>query len=189
MDSAVQRFPLTIRLLHLGLILFGIGSYLTGEMADIEDSGSRSGYLLHAYLGLSLLVFLLGRLGYGFAGPAEASFRQWNPFTRAQLRAVREDFLTLLRFRLPQRELHVGLAGLVQGFGFAIFLWMAQTGTLIFALGGTDASGFARELGELHEEGDILILVFLAMHVGAVVLHELSGHRIWKRISPFHHGE
>ncbi len=52
------------RLIHLGLAVFGIAAFLTGELAE---DGGRSGYLIHAYLGLSLAAVMLLRMGTGFS--------------------------------------------------------------------------------------------------------------------------
>lgn len=38
---------------------------------------------------------------------------------------------------------------------------------------------------EIHEVGESLIPLFLALHVGAVLLHTLCGKAIWKRMFNF----
>jgi cytochrome b561 len=38
---------------------------------------------------------------------------------------------------------------------------------------------------ELHEFGEVLIPVFLIMHVGAVILHYLKGDKLLAKINPF----
>jgi cytochrome b561 len=38
---------------------------------------------------------------------------------------------------------------------------------------------------EIHEMGEPLIRLFLALHVGAVLLHTLCGKAIWKRMFNF----
>lgn len=58
-------YSTTAKLIHLGLAIFGIAAFLTGELAE---EGGRSGYLIHAYLGLSLAAVMLFRLGSGFGG-------------------------------------------------------------------------------------------------------------------------
>jgi uncharacterized membrane protein YqjE len=57
MSGQDYSYPQYAKILHMGLALFGVLAYLTAELA--EDGQDTLGYLLHAYLGLSLAVFLL----------------------------------------------------------------------------------------------------------------------------------
>ena len=77
---------------------------------------------------------------------------------------------------------HVGLAGLVETFGLAVFTWMALTGTLMFffLMPGQEAVGIGHFIEEIHEIGESLIPVFLFLHVGAVIIHALFGRQLWK---------
>ena len=93
-----------------------------------------------------------------------------------------EDFRTLLRLGVPERDRHEGLAGLTQAFGLVIFAWMAVTGTGLFVLGGGTESKAFDLIEEVHEVGEALIPLYLALHVGAVLLHTLCGNPVWKKM-------
>ena len=90
-----------------------------------------------------------------------------------------------MRLKLPKRQDHRGLAGLVQAFGLVVFTWMALTGTIMFVTNVTDDS----IISELHEVGEGLIPLFLVLHIGAVALHMISGQNLLSRIFPIHRKE
>lgn len=172
------------RFIHLGLTVFGILALITGLWAGDYKRAHHFGFSVHKWLGLTLSFFLAWRLWHGFYGPREARFSQWAPFTPERLKLAGEDFLALLRLKLPERASHQGLAGVVQTFGLAVFGWMALTGSLM-ALGltpGHKAGGIIHALKEMHEPGLWLILGFLAIHVSAVALHALAGDHAWRRM-------
>ena len=103
-------------------------------------------------------------------------------FSRDRLKTAWEDVLGLLRFRLPDRATHLGLAGLVQAFGLALFVWMALTGTLMFfyLVPGQEVKGVLHLIEEIHGIGESLIPVFIVLHVGAMILHALFGRQLWR---------
>ena len=172
-----SNFPIWIKWTHLGLAFFGITAYLTGELAEYSNS---YGYLLHAYLGMTLLLFLASRFLYGFLGQNVYRFSNWFPYKISYLVSIKEDLQDLARLKLPKRQDHRGLAGLVQAFGLVIFSWMAITGTIMFVTNTNDDS----VMSELHEVGEGLIPLFLVPHLGAVALHMISGHNLLSRILP-----
>jgi cytochrome b len=174
---------LTTRVVHLGMVIFGITAWLTGELAEVEEGG-RFGYNLHSWLGIGLTVFVSLRIVLGILGPARLRFSRWVPLTRERLGWVVEDIRGLLVFRLPDRPMHQGLAGLVQIMGLLVFSLMALTGSLLFVLlePGAEAEGFVYLVEELHETGELLVPLYLAIHVGAVLLHALAGHHTWRRM-------
>ena len=133
-------------------------------------------------MGLTISIYL--RLIYGMVGSENARFSHWVPYTKARMRLVWEDILTLLKFRLPDRPIHQGIAGLVQTFGLLTFSWMALTGSLMFFYlePGQKASGVIHFIEEIHEIGEVAIPLFLGLHVGAVFLHALSGRHLWRRM-------
>jgi hypothetical protein len=83
---------------------------------------------------------------------------------------------------VPEREPHQGLAGITQAFGLIIFTWMGITGTGIFLFSNAADTSILEFIEESHELGESLIPLYLIMHVGAVVLHTLSGNPIWKKM-------
>ena len=176
-------YPTYAKILHLGLAGFGIAAFLTGEFA--EDGNNSFGYLLHAYLGLSLAFFMLLRIIPGLSSSEAMSFSAWSLFSRRQWSFVLQDLRSLLLLRVPERGRHEGLAGLTQAFGLLIFGLMALTGTGLFVLGGGPESGLFEAIEEVHEVGESLIPLYLFLHVGAVILHTIAGNSIWKRMFGF----
>ncbi|PKI16599.1 cytochrome b/b6 domain-containing protein [Colwellia sp. 12G3] len=178
--SDQYTYPTYAKLIHLGMAFFGVFAFLTGEFA--EDGITSNGYLLHSYLGLSLASVMLIRVAIGFTNASALSFKKWSPFSKQQRQYAIDDFRTLLTFKIPNRERHDGLAGLTQTFGLLIFIWMSVTGTTLFMLGSEGGSNIFEYVEELHEVGESLIPIFLALHVGAVILHTLCGKPIWRKM-------
>ena len=172
------------RVIHLGLTVFGISAWATGFWAGDYKHLDHFGFSVHSWLGISFVFFLILRIGYGFWGPDDYQFANWVPYTRDRLWAVLEDLWTLLRFKLPQRQAHLGLSGLVQTFGLAAFAWMALTGSLMFfyLTPGYKVHGFLHFVKEMHEAGVWLIGIYLGIHVGAVLLHALAGDHRWRQM-------
>jgi cytochrome b len=183
MANQDYTYPLYAKILHFGMAGFGIVAFLTGELA--EDGSNSLGYLLHAYLGLSLAVFVLLRLLRGLIGSGPLRFSDWSPISRHQWKSALQDIRDLLRFRVPERGMHEGLAGLTQAFGIAIFGWMGATGTGLFLLGGGPEGELFEVVEEIHEVGETLIPLYLALHVGSVLMHSLAGNPIWRRMWTF----
>ncbi len=183
MSEINNIYPLAARLLHMGMALFGIAAYLTAEGAE-EASGSLA-YLLHAWFGLSLAAFVLARVLSGLSGRAPYAFAGWSPFSGRQWALAAADVGSLLRLRVPERDLHQGLAGLTQWFGLVLFAWMGFTGTWMYFLGNGPETDLFELLEEAHEVGEVLIPLYLVLHVGSVVAHALAGHAIWRRMWSF----
>jgi cytochrome b len=173
-----------VRFLHLGILTCGLLAYLTSGWAGDYEHAKHLGFTLHKWLGIGLAFFIALRLFYGLVGPANVRFKQWVPYNKAGLLLVWEDILTLLKFRLPYRQSHQGLAGLVQSFGLLIFSWMAFTGSFMFFYlqPGRKTGGVLHFIEELHEIGEAVIPIFLALHVGAVILHALTGRHLWRKM-------
>ncbi len=171
-------------LIHLGLASLGVAAWLTGGLADDYKKMAHYGFTLHSWIGAGAAGFILTRFFLGVLGARDMRFSQWVPCTKERLIMVREDVAGLLRFRLPERATHQGLAGLVQTFGLAVFLLMALTGGFLFLSlePGQKARGLAHTVKELHEAGQLLIPLFLSVHAGAVTLHALRGRHLWRRM-------
>ena len=180
--TPTQTYPRLAKVIHLGLAGFGLAAYLTAELA--EGGTGSFGYLLHAYLGLSLAAVMLLRLGAGAGNSLILGFRHWSLFSASQWRMVIDDLRGLKTFRVPDRGPHEGLAGLVQALGLLIFAWMATTGAGLFLLGGAETPLFEL-VEEAHALGEGLIPLYLLLHVGAVVLHTLIGQPVWGRMFRF----
>lgn len=174
-------YPQWGKLLHAGLAVFGVASYLTAELA--EDGASGLGYLMHAYLGMSLMAVIITRMIAGYSTGSNMQFRGWFPFSRGQFSPAVEDIRSLLSLQVPQRDHHQGISGLVQSAGLLIFSWMAATGTAIFFIDGAARAGAGGEiLEELHEVGEGLVPLYLLLHVGSVVLHSVAGTPVWQKM-------
>lgn len=172
------------RIIHLGMMFFGVLAWIVSEWAGDYEHAKHLGYTVHSWLGMGLALFVSLRLIYGLTGPATVRFSHWVPYTKSGLIFVWEDILTLLRFRLPDRPAHQGLAGLVQIVGLFTFFWMALTGGLMFFYlkTGHKASGVMHYIEEMHEIGEGIIPLFLGIHVGAVILHALTGRHLWRKM-------
>jgi len=184
MSSQEKHLDLVTRILHMGLLVCGMLAWVTGEFAEDYEEAESLGFIVHSWSGMALTFFICLRILYGLIGPASVRFINWVPYTKERLALAWEDVLTLSSFNLPDREIHVGLSGLVQTFGLAVFFWMAITGSLLFAYlePGVETRGGVYLVNELHEAGEGLIPVFIVLHVGAVVMHSFFGHPVWRRM-------
>jgi cytochrome b len=170
--------------LHSGLMVFGVLAWSTGQWAGDYKTIHHLGFTVHKMAGLGAALFISARLFHGFWGPDQALFANWLPYTLDRLRFVFEDIRTLFTLKLPDRPARQGLAGLWETFGLAVFTWMTATGAVMFLLltPGRKTRGFVHLLKELHELGEWLIPIFLAVHVTAVIIHALTGDHRWRKM-------
>ncbi|MDH3286905.1 MAG: cytochrome b/b6 domain-containing protein [Betaproteobacteria bacterium] len=182
LDRGAGEIDVVTRLLHLALVVFGLAAWLTGDLADGYERGVSLGFAIHSWLGIGASAAVGLRLAWGIVGPRSARFSSWLPVTRDRLRLVVEDLHTLLRFRIPERAPHQGLAGVVQSIGLLIFAWVSATGSVLFFTlePGVRPGPWLDFVKELHEVGETLIPAFLAVHVGATIAHALAGDRGWR---------
>jgi cytochrome b len=173
-----------VRFWHLAMIALVLIALLTGEGADDYKELKNAGFLLHGKVGVTVFIALCCYFLYGFLGPQGSRLTQWFPFTPSRLRQTGQDIAVLFRGKLPEHKRRQGLAGLVEFFGLLVFSWLAVTGTLmyLFLERGSKAQGIMHAVKEAHEIGTALIWVYLALHVGAVIAHSLSGHQVWKEM-------
>lgn len=184
MSAPEEPLDRATRLLHLGLAVFGVWAWWIGDRAGDYKRVAHSGYTQHMWVGIAFTAFLLARIVWGLAGPESARFAKWVPWNAARFRLVTEDLRTLLRFHVPDRPSHLGLAGLVQALGLLAFLWLGASGVLLALTitPGIPVIGWVHAIKELHEIGKVLVPVYLVLHVGAVVLHAIAGKPIWKKM-------
>jgi cytochrome b len=170
--------------LHFGLMVFGVLAWLTGDWAGDYKKVRHMGFLVHKMLGMGAALFVAGRLFHGFCGPEPARFANWVPYTTDRVKMVLEDLRGLFTLKLPERGPRQGLAALWESCGLAAFNWMSVTGLLmfLFLLPGQKAHGAMHMVKGLHEFGEWLVPIFLAVHVGAVILHALAGDHRWRTI-------
>jgi cytochrome b len=183
--AGVFRYDAATRLIHLLLALLGIAALVSGQFADDYRRALHTGFDIHRWIGIAMASALAVRIVWGFVGPSTVRFAQWLPVTPARLRSCAADVADLLRLRLPMREGHDGLAGLIQAIGLAAFAWMAATGTLmwIYLEPGTRATGWLHTVKELHEGGQVVAIAYVTLHAGAVLAHSLAGHPLWRRMA------
>lgn len=172
------------RIIHLGIMVFGLSAYLTGDGADDYKKLQYSDYTIHKWLGMGIALFILLRIIYGLIGAHSARFKNWMPYTMERLHLAFEGLLCAFLFRKPGRDAHQGIAGLINASGFVIFTWMATTGTLMFFFlePGKRASGFVHFIKEIHELGEGLVPAYLLIHIGAMIIHALFGRDIWRKM-------
>lgn len=183
MNPVNYSYPLPAKIIHMGLAVFGIAAYLTAEGAEHGDAGF--GYQLHAYLGLSLMAFIIMRVIRGYSGSADMRFSSWSPFSKLQWLLAADDVKNLLRFKVNERGMHEGLAGLTQAFGLMVFAWMGATGTALFFIDESTNGTLYEIFEETHEVGESLIPLYLILHIGAVIAHSLAGTPIWQKMWRF----
>ncbi len=173
-----------VRFWHLAMILLVFAALLTGDGADDYKKAEHAGFLLHGRIGAGVFVTLCLYFAYSFFGPQEFRLARWFPLTGGRLRQTVSDLKTLASFKLPEHKRRQGLAGFVQFFGLMVFAWLAGTGILmyLFLEPGRKAAGLLHAVKEGHEAGAALIFVYLALHVGAVIAHSLTGHPVWREI-------
>jgi len=172
------------RLLHLALVVFGVAAWLSGDLSEYEERSASLGFILHSWLGIAASAAVGLRIVWGLIGLRSARFSSWLPVTRKRWQFALEDLGTLLRFRLPDRPPHQGLAGVLQSFGLIVFAWSAATGSVLFFWlePGVEAGLWPELVKELHEVSETLITAFLAIHVGAAIAHALAGDTRWRRM-------
>ncbi len=173
-----------VRLWHLTMIALAVAALATGDGADDYKKIEHAGFLLHGKVGLTVFAALCCYFLYGLLGPQGSRLTTWFPLTPSRLKQTGRDIAGLLRFNLPEHKRRQGLAGLVEFFGLMVFSWLAATGTLmyVFMERGAKAHGPMHAIKEAHEVGTALIWGYLALHVGAVIAHTLSGHQVWKEM-------
>jgi cytochrome b len=172
------------RIMHLGLAVFGVWAWWLGEDAGDYHRTNHSGYVFHMWIGLIFTAFLAARLAYGFFGPRALRFSAWMPYTRERFAAAIDDLRTTAKMRMPAPVTHHGLNALVQSLGLLLFTWQGVSGTIMSLLitPGVRNTGWLHDLQEVHAAASVWIPGYLILHVGAVVLHALTGHQIWKKM-------
>lgn len=180
MASPTYQYTAYEKVTHLGIAAFGIAAYLTSD--SVGDDITASGYLLHAWLGLATGAFVLARLVRGIVGPDYMRFSEWALFTRYQWRLAGQDIRSLAQLKLPSRERHAGIVGIIQAFGFTVFVIMCATGTVKYLLRAAPDSAALDIAKEIHEIGETLVPLYLLLHVGAVIAHSLAGTPVWHKM-------
>ncbi len=122
---------------------------------------------------------------YSLSDSDQLSFLKRGYKIRSYRSAIVEDKKNLCGLSIPDRDLHEGIAGIEQGFGLFVFTWMCLTGLTIFIIEITNVFLFEELIEDLHEFGEVLIPVFILLHVGAVIMHYIKGENLLRKINPF----
>ena len=181
---SIEDIDAFTRILHLGLVFFGLLALLTGNFADDYKEVGGLGFMVHSWIGIGVTFFVGLRFTYGILGPVHIRFTDWIPYNKERLKLVLEDTVGLAQFKLPDRQPHQGLAALVETLGLLLFFFLAITGILMFLViePGHRVQGTTHFIKELHEAGEILLPLFFLGHGGAVVLHAMAGKHLWRKM-------
>ena len=177
----VKVFDPLLRLTHWWLALAIIALIVTSQLAELLEDGPYEALMWdwHIVSGYALAGGLFVRLIWGFVGPAPARGTDlWHP----------RAWAGMLKFHWPRPRLgHDAAASLAFIAFYAVSAIMVITG---FALTATEfdagplagwiggASRFNDLFEEPHEAGFVFILLFIAIHVGALVFHHWRGERV-----------
>ena len=96
-SEAAEKYDLDVltRIIHMGLMVFGILAWLVGGWAGGYEHAKHLGFTIHSCLGMGLASFIVLRMILGLLGPSTARFTHWVPYTKERLLLVWKDILTL----------------------------------------------------------------------------------------------
>ena len=179
-----MAMDITSRIIHLGIMVFALSAYLTGDMADDYKKVEYLGFTIHKWLGMAVAFFVLFRIIYGIVGPQKVRILKWLPYTKERLKEAGEALTAALSFKRPSAPAHLAVSGAVKTMGLLLFTWMATTGTVMFFFvePGSRVGGLLHFVKEVHEVGETLIPVYLVIHIGAAVIHALYGQDFWRKM-------
>jgi cytochrome b len=166
---AIKIWDLPVRLFHWILVLLLVFQFVTGKIGGNLMP-------LHVYSGYVVLVLVIFRILWGFAGSTHARFASFLAGPAATLRFARRLFS---REAVPQ----VGHNPLGGWMVIALVVSLAvQTVSGLFANDGVATQGplaamvsleVSNELSQVHRLSLNVLLVLTAVHVAAVLFHWL----------------
>lgn len=172
-----------LRLIHAWNGLSIVFLMATVWLSDLFEKGAAEDALwqLHIYLGYGLILGLTARLAWGLAGPAHARFSDmWHP--AAWWNAIRH-----LNLQKTPRFGHDQLASGAYLLVYLLLLAIAITGLGLAAVEHStgpfntwfgDMAWLGEAFEEPHEIVYNLLIVFVIVHIGALIWHE------WKDKTP-----
>lgn len=179
-----MRYSASLRLVHLALATLCLVAWGTAQFAGDYKNAVHVGFSIHQIVGVGFTAALAIRLFIGLLGRDGGRFSTWFPFGRDNLRRVMDDLRNFARLRFPERAPHEGVAGVVQFLGLCAFLFIAVSGTVMafYLAPGTRATGWLHGVKEVHEVAQLVIPVYLSLHVGGALLHSVLGQDLWREM-------
>ena len=179
----MKPWPLTIRVLHLGLALVVTIQLLTAMFIDVELDHivlTTKGLLfkIHEYSGLTALIITILHIVIILMKPERCV--AYFPWSQQGRLLVGREVKDLTSGNLPKGGyLSGGLVGFVHGLGLLAVLAAASLGAVVFiALQQYPASaGFIKPAVESHQVLASLVVVYWLAHVGMGLWHFLTGDR------------
>lgn len=168
----VRVWPASVRLVHWTMALSVLALLLTGWAPDSGGELPSAAQDAHFFSGYVLLAALLWRIGLLLFARGTAHWRDCIPSgaqTRAALQTM-QSYLTLGRVPLPRWYAHNPWWGPVYLLWFGLLLGQLASG-LFLAFGPLEP----HTASALHVAGAKLLAIFCAVHLVAVVFHELKG--------------
>ncbi|MBI5599400.1 MAG: cytochrome b/b6 domain-containing protein [Deltaproteobacteria bacterium] len=157
----------------LALVTLGTAIMFLGE--DLPHAMEEGLITLHVLFGYLFAAGLLVRILWLFIGPQSAGWKDLLPITAGRRRTVLDTlkfYAGFLRGTPPLYKAHNPFAGMVYAVFFIIAAVQVGAGVVLVNL-PDDLRDKSVSL-ELHEAGYILIMLYIAAHVFAVVVHELT---------------
>jgi len=179
--SPVNVFDPLLRIVHWWIVLAVVALISTSQLADLFEESTTEKLLWqwHIVSGYCLAAGLMVRVLWGLVGPKAARWSDlWHPSAWAGM--------VSLRWPRPRRG-HDAMASLAFIGFYLIVLMMVGTGLGLAATEfdtGPLASVFGgmRRLEDLfkepHEVGFTLILIFIGLHLAALVFHQRRGDKV-----------
>jgi len=173
MTAGVKVWDWPVRVTHWVLAAAVLGAWWTGE--HLEDW-----FVVHRACGVTVLVAVLFRLGWGLFGTRTARFSSFLAGPVAVVQHLRE----LVSRRLPAHAGHSASGGWA-----VLALWLvalAQASTGLFAnddvmnagpFYGWVSDDLSDALTAWHEEIFDFLLVLVGIHVGAVLVYRFWGRQ------------
>jgi len=180
MTTHLQRkkvYDPLLRLLHWGMVLCVFMLLGTAWSHELFEDGvyEKPIWILHINAGYVLVALFAVRILWGIVGPRHARFSDfWHP--REWIQALKRP-----SFGLGNRFGHHPMASLAYLSFYAVLLIMIATGLGLAAMEQStgpltawlsEGAWYEDLFEEPHEALAILIVVFIGVHLGAMLLHE-----------------
>ncbi len=185
------------RILHL-LIAVGVLFQVSLSLVMVHPKPGRLGdlfYEVHEELGQVLLFVLVVHWLWRMMRPGQVAVGLLFPwFSGVRYQAIFVDIKRYVsharRFCLPDSGEQVSpLASAVQGLGLLAATLLGISGVVLFLGIHPDGSmvGWVHDIKEIHEFFGSLMWIYLVVHAGMGIVHQLAGHdalggmvRVWK---------